>query len=454
MKKLCMALTALLVVLSLMLSGCNLIGLDPIAQIAEIRAEIDTEYQVVLADYDGGSVVVGDVLFEFTNEYNYYLQLGLTAGADLAELVKQGCVDRTLERVAQKKEADKRGVALTAEEMAEIEATVQGYYDESHEQYVENMDGETKKIRTAQAELELFAQGYTYDILVELEVSQMIEENLRELLDVEVGEISDDALQAVYDTRIEEDENYYGSYLDAFESDMTSDEQLITWMPAGYRTVKHILLIPDEAVLTPATEKADQIAAFETELDSLNDDLATALDDDGAQGNPEDIRQQILAVEASAQSAKAELPALQAACLNSVQDKINDIQTRLAAGEDFMTLVDEYGEDPGMENEPTRTRGYYVSADSAIWDPVFKNASMLLENIGDISEPVIGQSGIHIIRYESDVTPGAVPLEELRDVLTEEAVETQKETHYAEELAAWVAALNPVYHYENWNPVE
>ena len=39
-----------------------------------------------------------------------------------------------------------------------------------------------------------------------------------------------------------------------------------------------------------------------------------------------------------------------------------EIDARLAGGEDFMALMAEYGEDPGMQNEPTATRGYYVSA--------------------------------------------------------------------------------------------
>ena len=136
-----------------------------------------------------------------------------------------------------------------------------------------------------------------------------------------------------------------------------------------------------------------------------------------------------------------------------MQATLDDIQTRLDAGEDFQALIDEYGEDPGMQNEPTASVGYYVSADSTTWDTAFRDAAMLLSNVGDVSEPVLGMSGVHIIRYESDVTPGPVPLEEVRDRLYDEALTTLREENYAALLSEWVAALNPVYYYDNWEPL-
>ena len=72
---------------------------------------------------------------------------------------------------------------------------------------------------------------------------------------------------------------------------------------------------------------------------------------------------------------------------------------------------------------------------------------MALQNVGDVSEtPVISTSGVHIIRYESDVTPGAVPLESIRDQFYETALTDAKEHHYDEALESWISAMNPVYH--------
>ena len=70
-----------------------------------------------------------------------------------------------------------------------------------------------------------------------------------------------------------------------------------------------------------------------------------------------------------------------------------------------------------------------------------------------MSEPILGASGVHIIRYESDVTPGAVPFEDVRDALYDETLSRLREESYAAQLEEWVAALDPVYHYDAWNPL-
>ena len=43
------------------------------------------------------------------------------------------------------------------------------------------------------------------------------------------------------------------------------------------------------------------------------------------------------------------------------------------------------------------------------------------------------------------MTPGAVPLGEVRDALTEATLETKRLDHFNAELTAWVEALNPQY---------
>ena len=146
--------------------------------------------------------------------------------------------------------------------------------------------------------------------------------------------------------------------------------------------------------------------------------------------------------------------ALEAACMASVQDKLDEIYARIEAGEDFDALIAEYGEDAGMQSEPAKSTGYYVCADSTSLDLPFKTAAMLLEKVGDVSEPTLGQYGVHIIRYESDVTPGAVAFEQVQAALTEEALTQQQELHYQEKLEAWLSDLNVVYHYDAWKAYE
>ena len=142
----------------------------------------------------------------------------------------------------------------------------------------------------------------------------------------------------------------------------------------------------------------------------------------------------------------------EADCLASVQEKLDEIYGKIEAGEDFESLIEAYGEDPGMKNEPTKSRGYYVSSASTNWDANFTAGAMALANVGDVSEtPVISTSGVHIIRYESDVTAGAVALDEVRETLYEDTLESMKAEHFDSELESWVNALNPQYSLSAFN---
>ena len=451
---------ALLAVLCLTLTGCNLIGVDPLMQIAEDRAAVSDVYETVLAEYDGGTVTVADIIYDFNYQWSYYYQLYAMAGMELDEetvaMLRDSCVDAAVERAAQSAEAERRGLALTEEELAEAEQTARQLYDESYASLLSQATDADEDVRAARTEYELYASGQDYETVLAYYTAEALNAKLREQEDAGITDPGEESIEQAYDQRVESDEANYADSPASFESAMTSGT-LVTWMPEGYRTVKHILVIPDESVLTPYQEAKSELDTMQSELDSLNEQLLAATDDDPAEGeeaaDPAALETQIAAQEAAIAAAEEALQPLADACFADVQDTLDEIQSRLDAGEDFQTLIDEYGEDPGMQNEPTATVGYYVSADSTTWDTAFRDAAMLLSNVDDVSEPVLSMSGVHIIRYESDVTPGPVPLDDIRDQLFDEALTTAREEHYGALLDEWVAAIHPVYHYDAWEPL-
>ena len=451
---------ALLAVLCLTLTGCNLIGVDPLMQIAEDRAAVSDVYETVLAEYDGGTVTVADIIYDFNYQWSYYYQLYAMAGMELDEetvaMLRDSCVDAAVERAAQNAEAERRGIALTEEELAEAEQTARQLYDESYASLLSQATDADEDVRAARTEYELYASGQDYETILAYYTAEALNSKLREQEDAGITDPGEESIEQAYDQRVESDEANYADSPASFESAMTSGT-LVTWMPEGYRTVKHILVIPDESVLTPYQEAKSELDTMQSELDSLNEQLLAATDDDPAEGeeaaDPAALETQIAAQEAAIAAAEEALQPLADACFADVQDTLDEIQSRLDAGEDFQTLIDEYGEDPGMQNEPTATVGYYVSADSTTWDTAFRDAAMLLSNVGDVSEPVLSMSGVHIIRYESDVTPGPVPLDDVRDQLFDEALTAAREEHYGALLDEWVAAIHPVYHYDAWEPL-
>ena len=451
---------ALLAVLCLTLTGCNLIGVDPLMQIAEDRAAVSDVYETVLAEYDGGTVTVADIIYDFNYQWSYYYQLYAMAGMELDEetvaMLRDSCVDAAVQRAAQGAEAERRGLALTEEEIAAAEQTARQLYDESYASLLSQATDADEDVRAARTEYELYASGQDYETILAYYTAEALNSKLREQEDAGITDPGEESIEQAYDQRVESDEANYADSPASFESAMTSGT-LVTWMPEGYRTVKHILVIPDESVLTPYQEAKSELDTMQSELDSLNEQLLAATDDDPAEGeeaaDPAALETQIAAQEAAIAAAEEELSILADACFADVQATLDEIRARLDAGEDFQTLIDEYGEDPGMQSKPTATVGYYVSADSTTWDTAFRDAAMLLSNVGDVSEPVLSMSGVHIIRYESDVTPGPVPLDDVRDQLFDEALTAAREEHYGALLDEWVAAIHPVYHYDAWEPL-
>lgn len=70
----------------------------------------------------------------------------------------------------------------------------------------------------------------------------------------------------------------------------------------------------------------------------------------------------------------------------------NEISQRAKNGEDFYSLVEEYGEDPGMVNNP---EGYTFTHGKMVEE--FENESFRLSE-GEISEPIETSYGYHIIK--------------------------------------------------------
>ena len=98
----------------------------------------------------------------------------------------------------------------------------------------------------------------------------------------------------------------------------------------------------------------------------------------------------------------------------------------------------EYGA-PGAEEEPAAADGLMISQDSIIHEPDLISAAFSLENVGDVSEPVVGSYGVCILCYLGDVPEGPVELsEELRTSIYEQLLEELETKIFNETVTVWV----------------
>ena len=445
-------LACLFTALALMLTGCSLIKVDPIMQADEDMEALQKDYAQTIVTYDGGVITKGDIVADYLYNYSYLsymysIYYGTSVDDSQLESIAQSVAQSYVRTHAVLKKADELGITLTEDEIAECEQSAQTSYDDAYQNAYDKTTGETEEVHVKNAEYYLASQGTTYDYYYKQQTWSKLLDKVEQQVKAEKSELSDEELATMFAAQTQEDEKTYSEDTASFEQNMTKSDTFITYMPEGYRTVKHILVKPADDVLQAATDARDAYKTANSELATLNNELANlGTEDSTSTRTEEEVQADIDAKKAEIEEKKADMEAKEAACVADVQDKLDEIYAKLDAGENFDDVMAEYGEDPGMQEEPAKTRGYYVSMASTTWDTNFRNAAMALEKVGDYSaEPVVSSSGVHIIYYNSDVTPGALNLDDVKDEYSPFALEQAQTDYFESQADAWTEALNPQY---------
>lgn len=107
--------------------------------------------------------------------------------------------------------------------------------------------------------------------------------------------------------------------------------------------------------------------------------------------------------------------------------KIEEIQQRLAKGEDFAALAKEFSQDPGSANNG----GDLGYAGQGVYDPAFEEALYAL-NKDQVSAPVRTEYGFHLIKLLDVQAPEVPTFASLKDKLTRELKTQQVEQRFVE----------------------
>ena len=285
--------------------------------------------------------------------------------------------------------------------------------------------------------------GITEDLITESARETLLMSKLKDYVVKDVA-VTDEEIQAEFDSRVESAKTNYQTNLSSYGSSVNNGTT-VYYAPAGYRYVKHILRAFPEETKTAISDLTTQITAKTTEIANLDTSIAD-LGEDAAADNEE--KAALLAQKEQAETEKAaleqELSDTQAAAYEALTPVAEEILAKIAAGEDFDSLMEEYGEDPGMQSSPKKETGYVVCEGFTSFDPAFTEAAMSLANIGDTTGAVQGQSGIHIIKYVGDVAEGPVALDTVKDTISATLLTTKQNEAYTAQMEGWVADSNAV----------
>ena len=292
---------------------------------------------------------------------------------------------------------------LGEERLSELKETYTNEFNDYFESYVESLAGENdteedKAAHRAQAQkdfedADLFLDKYIADM-----VAQDAFEVYRQQIDIDVTDAEVDARYMEY---IEEEKAYFQGNVPLYENYQRYGYTLY-WQPDGYRGIIHILISADE--------------------DALNAYKAAAGDEEKAKAA--------------------------AAVVASVQETLDEIYKALEDGEEFISLIEKYNIDPGMQDEENLKNGYAVHKDSITYVDEFTKGAFAdeMQQVGDVSQPVVTSYGVHILYYLRDIPEGAKELtQEFARELKEELESAKLIEIISEQLRAFPITYSDAY---------
>lgn len=360
---------------------------------------------VVVAEFQGGQLLSNEVI----GEYNDQLTSQIFSGHSADEVAEE-----TLNRVLKKLTGDKliaqRATELGLTELSEADLTqirqqAAANYETQLADYVAFSDdpGETRE----SAAKKLEAEGVTLESVVESLKQSWWSQKYFEHIVKDVT-VTDDEIQACYDALLTAQREEFTAYPEDFEYAHANGE-LVVFRPEGYRAVRDILVSFSAA-------DADVVATLTEQIE-----LGTA---------DENAREQIDAM------------------YETLNDTVKEVQDKLNDGQPFESLMDAYGCSPALKDGQMRSEGYFITAGSFYNSLEFVEGSMMLEQPGQVSAPLRSPYGLHLVQYVGDVTPGEVPLADVRDAVAAEALKQKQNEYYEQQRDALLEAAQVKYYPE------
>ena len=391
---------------------------------------------------------------------SYYIETAQNSGYDttdqsMLDLINQYALDYTIRtRLIKQKSAELGLGQITDEEKAGYEEAARIEWAEIVDNYAISLglmtadsSDEDKAAARADTLTTIKQQGYDEDRYVAEYVEGIIEgqetEGLKDHL-TEGKTVTDEEVQAYYDDLVKDDRETYENDIGTYEFYTQYYGQSSYYTPEGYRGIIHILLPVEEELLN---EWKDLSARLEEQESKADEEPTESTEAPAEDAEPTAEPEPAAEPEPTAEPVTKEMvDAAEQKILDSVQGTVDEIMGKLEGGTSFEDLIKEYGTDSGMQDESRLASGYAVHNDSIMFDPAFQKAAMALEKIGDVSKPVVGQYGVHILQYLRDIPGGAA---ELTDEMKEEFRATLLDEHRSDALNSaldeWIAKSDIVY---------
>ena len=434
MKKYLALFLAALMLLSLA-AGCALTGGDtqtdkpetsPVPAMTD-GGDSDLDLAAAVAEIGDETITLGDVKETFDSYVEYFSAYGYNLSSDpetlamlLDDVVNSLVEAKLIAAKAKEMGYDKFDELQQAElderietELSELDA----YYRSQAESEAESdatidVDARTMELILEEAAYNLNNDNATYEDYTEFLSKNVTDAYMQELLQndqLKDVALTDEQIQAEYDSLVEEQMTYYAESPEAYKYDEESYEMTgdapVAFAPGGYSRILHIFCAYEG-------ELPEDYEANEADMELIKEEygalaFAAALDASNADAAK---MQELVAQYKELQAANEEL---YEAYVSAAREKANGIYGELQNGADFATLVKEKSSPDDYSDYPAfAEKGILIAKEYACdndWSDIVKEQFGKL-SIGQYSEAFADEDGYHIIFYLADEPAGTVEL--------------------------------------------
>lgn len=434
MKKV-IALAATVLMAAGIFSGCTLVQVD---------AEADGNR--VVAVVNGEKILKKDW---YSVYYMYYMYYGSSADQETLEQLKTTALDSLIYQTLWEQKAKEAGYfEFTDEQRAQAKEEVEKEMEEeiqanadSMKDAVEGQSGYEDMDFYAEAkaayERDMEEAGYTIDDLIESKLNEMACDNYKENLLKDIGPLEADIVSKYDELKKEQTESFTDSAKDEYVSAF-NDGTIIVKNLAGYSLVQHILINFDE----DDQENIQELYKAMTDAQSEVDEKQEELDESDAEDKTE-LETELEELKDELEKATKEYEEAAEKAAEKIQEEVDKIYDSVKdADEDkFIEVLLEETDDTGMNTEEKAKKGYLIGDEDGMIEE-FHDAAVALKEEGEISAPVLGPYGYHIIRKIKDIPEGFVELDQVREEIKESLTTSMKDEKWSSYQDEWYKAAS------------
>ncbi len=434
MKKV-IALAATVLMAAGIFSGCTLVQVD---------AEADGNR--VVAVVNGEKILKKDW---YSVYYMYYMYYGSSADQETLEQLKTTALDSLIYQTLWEQKAKEAGYfEFTDEQRAQAKEEVEKEMEEeiqanadSMKDAVEGQSGYEDMDFYAEAkaayERDMEEAGYTIDDLIESKLNEMACDNYKENLLKDIGPLEADIVSKYDELKKEQTESFTDSAKDEYVSAF-NDGTIIVKNLAGYSLVQHILINFDE----DDQENIQELYKAMTDAQSEVDEKQEELDESDAEDKTE-LETELEELKDELEKATKEYEEAAEKAAEKIQEETDKIYDSVKdADEDkFIEVLLEETDDTGMNTEEKAKKGYLIGDEDGMIEE-FHDAAVALKEEGEISAPVLGPYGYHIIRKIKDIPEGFVELDQVREEIKESLTTSMKDEKWSSYQDEWYKAAS------------